>query len=630
MSAFAITPPFPVYTGLDGDPLDGGKIYVGVANLDPVTNPVQLYWDDALTITASQPILTSGGYPVRNGTPANFYAAVAVVSITVKDVVDVTVYTEPEFSGVDTFLAPGTGAIVRSIQDKLAEVISVQDYGAVGDGVTDDTLTIQAAIDAAYALGTSAVFVPPGTYVVNGTIYMQPGVQLFGNNKSSEYFPSSPYLEKNSATLLKPATGTNGPIIEHTTGAAIVGLYLKHLKVGGANEGVVRMGISLSSGWLFNAVIQDVQMYGHAIDSAGVYAAANCNAIWSPESTFVPVRQRYFCRVTNVMVTNFDIGLRLGGQSNGWSVTNLFTRQSYRAIVFDGGASEVADVLINGLHAQCIGVLPTAPTFVLTFIGATNVIKVSGLSEANGSAFDFSLSTGASQVDLADYVPNEPIPSNGNVPDTVVINGFSFPTVRGDTLIQLITDPSRAGDALTQGYGSTIKTNTKVSGTLAQLNGAVFDTSANSKVIVQMPVSVLSKAAKSSFVGTVKVYVSAPAAGGITIAESKFFYRCTNQTTGAGSLSVLSVSLRGPHIVALVFIKGTTDGTGFRIGVTGAGGGAVLANAMTVSLELEAVTFDANIVPMNDYAASTYVSTTPTAGDVADAITLLTVADTAV
>jgi hypothetical protein len=92
--SFAITPPFSVYTGLDGDALDGGKIYVGVANLDPVTNPVQLYWDAALTITANQPIRTSGGYPVRNGTPANFYAAdAAAVSITVKDAQDVTVYT---------------------------------------------------------------------------------------------------------------------------------------------------------------------------------------------------------------------------------------------------------------------------------------------------------------------------------------------------------------------------------------------------------------------------------------------------------------------------------------------------------------------------------------------------------
>jgi len=73
MSALSIQVPFPVFQDRDGQPLDNGYVWIGTANLDPQVNPINVYWDAALTIAAVQPIRTIGGYPANSGTPARVY-----------------------------------------------------------------------------------------------------------------------------------------------------------------------------------------------------------------------------------------------------------------------------------------------------------------------------------------------------------------------------------------------------------------------------------------------------------------------------------------------------------------------------------------------------------------------------
>lgn len=63
------------------------------------------------------------------------------------------------------FLQTGTGAQARSAQDKLREYVSVKDFGAVGDGVTDDTAAFHAARDGAGA--GQDIYVNPGVYIVD-------------------------------------------------------------------------------------------------------------------------------------------------------------------------------------------------------------------------------------------------------------------------------------------------------------------------------------------------------------------------------------------------------------------------------------------------------------------------------
>jgi hypothetical protein len=114
MTALAIESPFPVFTGLDGKPLDNGRIYVGVANLNPVTNPVAVYWDESLTIPASQPVPTSGGYAVYRGSPAQLYADAATVSIRVEDGAGALVFSAASVAAFSVGLSGGTTGLTVS------------------------------------------------------------------------------------------------------------------------------------------------------------------------------------------------------------------------------------------------------------------------------------------------------------------------------------------------------------------------------------------------------------------------------------------------------------------------------------------------------------------------------------
>jgi hypothetical protein len=69
-------------------------------------------------------------------------------------------------AGKLSFTQAGTGATARTVDSKLKDFVSVKDFGAVGDGVADDTAAIQAAI----ALVGRTIFIPKGTYKVSATL----------------------------------------------------------------------------------------------------------------------------------------------------------------------------------------------------------------------------------------------------------------------------------------------------------------------------------------------------------------------------------------------------------------------------------------------------------------------------
>jgi hypothetical protein len=87
--------------------------------------------------------------------------------------------------GLDTFLQLGTGAATRSFTTKLRDVLSVLDFGAVADGVTDDQAAINAALTAAGVLGKDC-YAPGGTYLCTAKLVVPTNVTFFGEGRKTK------------------------------------------------------------------------------------------------------------------------------------------------------------------------------------------------------------------------------------------------------------------------------------------------------------------------------------------------------------------------------------------------------------------------------------------------------------
>jgi len=251
--------------------------------------------------------------------------------------------TQSTTAALVSYTPAGIGAVTTTVQTKLRETVSVADFGAVGDGVTNDAIAIQAALNS----GAKVVnFVANGTYKISSAISVPANVVIQGNNASvtcpthftlftfvngggvfnlnmtgaggATYVAGSTAIKCNGTNNAPSApTYVTGPIVENCkiTAFGEYGVFLKYVKIARIASNQITVvgyagigGVSCEDITVNNNIIKNITAGSAGGDAYGVFIDREDGASETAEP------RSYRCVITNNLIENISATAANNGQ----------------------------------------------------------------------------------------------------------------------------------------------------------------------------------------------------------------------------------------------------------------------------------------------------------------------------
>jgi hypothetical protein len=320
-----------------------------------------------------------------------------------------------------SYTPAGTGAVATNVQTKLRETVSVKDFGAVGDGVTDDTAAIQAAV----ASGKDVCFSyseAGASYLLTSTVNVTtPGQKLFSYGIPTEAGNAKIVFTNNGIgfNVTAPQVVFSNLCMEGARSGADIGIYAART----VNTDDIDVSVENCR---FDSWSLVIRVIGRALTClSNVFATSNkCIELSWPTSGVIATSRWQdlpwgfrATRITNNRAHSVDRFITVSGANNNAFRGALITdnQLDIGRGFFDGGIqnSIISNNVVNHSNTTIISITAGGAGLTIsdnTFQGTLNVIED---SPANAILF----STGAPVIGTT---------ITGNVISFIDIHGIRF------------------------------------------------------------------------------------------------------------------------------------------------------------------------------------------------------------